>query len=81
MPFKEPALALRDIAEAIEAIKQFTRDMDVAAFRADAKTVAAVERKQQLISESAILHGDQANSLCPSPPTRTIRDTVNSLRR
>jgi uncharacterized protein with HEPN domain len=41
VPFKEPALALRDIVEAIDAINQFTSEMDTAAFRADAKTVAA----------------------------------------
>jgi uncharacterized protein with HEPN domain len=33
---------LRDIVEAIDAINQFTSGMDTAAFRVDAKTVAAV---------------------------------------
>lgn len=80
MPFKEPALALRDIAEAIDAIKQFTRDMDAAAFRADAKTVAAVERKLQVISEAAIRLGDQAEVLCPGLPWRDIRGIGNWLR-
>lgn len=80
MPFKEPALSLRDIAEAIDAIKQFTRDMDAAAFRADAKTVAAVERKLQVISEAAIRLGDQAEVLCPGLPWRDIRGIGNWLR-
>ena len=80
MPFKEPALALRDIAEAIDAIKQFTRDMDKAGFLADAKTVAAVERKLQVISEAAIRLGDQAEILCPGLPWRNIRGIGNWLR-
>ena len=37
VPFREPALSLRDIAEAIDAIKRFTQSMDAAAFREDAK--------------------------------------------
>ena len=80
MPFKEPALALRDIAEAIDAIKQFTHNMDMAAFRADAKTVAAVERKLQVISEAAIRLDDQAEALCPGLPWRDIRGIGNWLR-
>lgn len=80
MPFKEPAVALRDIAEAIDAIKQFTRDMDEAGFRADAKTLAAVERKLQVISEAAIRLGDQAEILCPGLPWRNIRGIGNWLR-
>ena len=80
MPFKEPALALRDIAEAIDAIKQFTRDMDEAGFRADAKTVAAVERKLQVISEAAIRLGDHAEILCPGLPWRNIRGIGNWLQ-
>lgn len=80
MPFKEPALALRDIVEAIAAIKQFTRDMDGEAFRSDPKTVAAVERKLQVISEAAIRLGDQAEILCPGLPWRNIRGIGNWLR-
>lgn len=44
---------MRDIADAIAAIKQFTLGFDAGTFRADAKTVAAVERKLQVISEAA----------------------------
>ncbi|HEX4167960.1 MAG TPA: HepT-like ribonuclease domain-containing protein [Bryobacteraceae bacterium] len=80
MPFKEPALALRDIAEAVVAIKQFTNGMDGAKFREDPKTVAAVERKLQVISEAAIRLGDQAEVLCPGLPWRNIRGIGNWLR-
>ena len=46
MPFREPALSLREIAEAIGATKEFTQGVDAAALGKDAKTVAAVERNQ-----------------------------------
>jgi uncharacterized protein with HEPN domain len=36
---------LRDIVDGIDAIELFTAVMDFEAFRADAKTIAAVERK------------------------------------
>jgi uncharacterized protein with HEPN domain len=54
--------------------------MDEAGFRADAKTVAAVERKLQVISEAAIRLGDQVEILCPGLPWRNIRGIGNSLR-
>lgn len=83
MPFREPALALHDIAEAIAAaIKQFTLDMNATTFRSDAKTVAAVECKLQVISEAAIRFGDQAEilCLCPGLPWRDIRGIGNWVR-
>jgi hypothetical protein len=73
VPFREPALSLRDIAEAIDAIKRFAQGMDAAAFREDAKTVVAVECKLQVISEAAIRLGEQADVLCPGLPWRNIR--------
>ena len=80
MPFREPSLSLRDIAEAISAIKRFTLDMDAAKFRADEKAIAAVERELQVISEAAIRLGDQAEVLCPGLPWRDIRGIGNWLR-
>jgi uncharacterized protein with HEPN domain len=80
LPFREPSFSLRDIADGIAAIQQFTQGMDVSAFRADAKTVAAVERKLQVISEAAIRLGDQAEVLCPGLPWRNIRGIGNWLR-
>ena len=80
MPFREPSLPLRDIADAIASIKQFTNGIDQATFRADLKTVAAIERKLQVISEAAIRLGDQAETLCPGLPWRNIRGIGNWLR-
>jgi uncharacterized protein with HEPN domain len=66
--------------EAIDMIERFTLDMDFEAFREDPKTVAAVERKLQLISEAATRLGDQAEALCPGLPWRNIRGIGNWLR-
>jgi uncharacterized protein with HEPN domain len=65
LPFSEASLSLTDILDAIIAIEQFTKDMDLDSFRQDPKTIAAVERKLQVISEAAVRLGEQAEALCP----------------
>ena len=45
MPSKEPNVSFQDILEGINRIGEFTSRMDLDAFLADPKTVAAVERK------------------------------------
>jgi uncharacterized protein with HEPN domain len=80
LPFREPELSLRDIADAIDMIVQFVRGMDLDAFREDPKTVAAVERKLLLVSEAAIRLGDDADRLCPGLPWHNIRGIGNWLR-
>jgi uncharacterized protein with HEPN domain len=80
LPFKDPSLPLRDIQEAIARIGDFTAGMDFEDFRQDPKTVAAVERKLQLISEAAIRLGEEAERLCPGLPWRNIRGLGNWLR-
>jgi len=57
LPFEDEDGALRDIADAIDMIERFTSDLDLEQFSEDPKTVAAVERKLQIISE-----GDPARS-------------------
>jgi len=80
LPFKEPSLSLRDIVEAIAAIRQFPLNMNAETFCSDTKTVAAVERKLRVISEAASRLGDQADVLCPGLPWRNIRGIGNWLR-
>jgi uncharacterized protein with HEPN domain len=80
LPFREPSLLLRDISDAITSIEEFTRGLDFEGFRTDPKTVSAVERKLQLISEAATRLGDQAETLCPGLPWRNIRGIGNWLR-
>jgi uncharacterized protein with HEPN domain len=66
LPFRGPSLSLRDIADAIAAIKQFIQGLDSGTFCADPKTVAAVEPKLQVISEAAARLGNEAEIL-PRP--------------
>lgn len=80
MPFREHSASLGDILESIERIERFTAGMDITAFSEDEKTISAVERELQKISEAAIRLGDDAEKLCPGPPWRDIRGIGNWLR-
>ena len=53
MPSKDPAQRLSDIAENIEAIRDFTAGLDFDTFRADRKTIYAVIRALEIISEAS----------------------------
>jgi uncharacterized protein with HEPN domain len=80
LPFKEPNASLRDILESIDKIERFTAGMDLIAFSEDEKTISAVERELQKISEAAIRLGNEAEALCPGLPWRDIRGIGNWLR-
>ena len=80
MPFKDFVRPLRDIADAVGLIEEFTAGMDFDAFREDPKTIAAVERKLLGISEAAIRLGKEADLVCPGPPWGEIRGIGNWLR-
>jgi uncharacterized protein with HEPN domain len=53
MSSKNPAQRLRDILENIEAILVFAGGMDYAAFAADRKSVYAVTRALEIVSEAS----------------------------
>jgi uncharacterized protein with HEPN domain len=53
MPSKNPAQRLTDVIDNIDAIQGFTADLEFAAFRADRKTVYAVVRALEIISEAS----------------------------
>jgi uncharacterized protein with HEPN domain len=72
--------ALQDILESIDLIEQFTSGMNLEAFRSDQRTMAAVERKLQIISEAAIRVGERPEEVCPGLPWRDIREIGNWLR-
>jgi uncharacterized protein with HEPN domain len=80
LPFRDADSSLRDIANAIDMIEQFTRGMDFNAFREDPKTIAAVERKLQIISEAATRLGSEAEERFPGLSWRNIRGIGNWLR-
>jgi len=52
MPSKNPAQRLRDILENIDLIGEFTRGLAYAGFVADTKTVYAVIRALEIVSEA-----------------------------
>jgi len=80
LPLNEPSLPLRDILESISKIEMFVFGFDFDAFATDEKTIAAVERKLQVITEAAIRLGDRAEALCPGIAWRNIRGMRNWLR-
>jgi len=53
MPSKNPAQRLRDIVDNIDAIEAFTTQLDFGTFLADRKTVYAVVRALEIISEAS----------------------------
>jgi uncharacterized protein with HEPN domain len=53
MPSKNPAQRLSDIVDNIDSIQAFTAGLDFPAFRADQKTVYAVVRALEIISEAS----------------------------
>jgi uncharacterized protein with HEPN domain len=53
MPSKNPAQRLADIIDNVDAIQAFTAELDFPAFRADRKTVYAVVRALEIISEAS----------------------------
>jgi uncharacterized protein with HEPN domain len=80
LSFREPELLLRDISGAIGLIEEFTAGMDFDAFQQDAKTVAAVERELQVLSEAATRLGGEAEARYPGLPRRDMRGMGNWLR-
>jgi uncharacterized protein with HEPN domain len=53
MPSKNPAQRLRDIIDNIDAIAAFTAQFDFPSFRMDRKTVYAVVRALEIVSEAS----------------------------
>lgn len=80
MPFKDTLAPFRDILVSIEKIERFVAGMDLVAFSEDEKTVSAVERELQKVSEAAVRLGQEAEQLCPGPPWADIRGIGNWLR-
>lgn len=53
MPSRNPAQRLREIVENIDVVQAFTVGMDFAGFAADRRTVYAVTRALEIISEAS----------------------------
>ena len=80
MSFRGPDQWLKDIVQFTERLEAHTAGMDIEAFRSDVKTIDAVERNLQKISEAAIRLGPAAETLCPGPDWADIRGLGNWLR-
>ncbi len=53
MPSKNPAQRLRDLVDNVDAIEGFTAEMDFETFASDRKTVYAVVRALEIVSEAS----------------------------
>lgn len=81
MPTDREALRLQDIIENIDKIDGYVAGMDFDAFTADAKTVDAVERCLQRITEAVIKIGpERMADISPRTPVDVVRGLGNALR-
>ena len=77
---RDARVLLTDIDQAGADIQLFTDGMDSAAYTADARTQAAVERKFEIIGEAVNrLHADQPELANRIPEMRRIIDFRNYL--
>ena len=70
---------IRDILEAIGEIQTFTHEMDFGGFRADAKTLKAVELDLIVIGEAANQVPDHVQEQNPQIPWTLMRAMRNRL--
>jgi uncharacterized protein with HEPN domain len=80
LPSERPAQRLADIVENADAVQTYVAGMDLAGFERDRKTIDAVERCLERISEAAAKLGDVAAALAPDQPWQRIRALGNRLR-
>lgn len=81
MSSEREALRLQDIVENIDRIAEYLDGIDSEDFGADRKTVDAVERCLQRITEAVIKIGeDRMQDIAPSMPVHAIRGLGNVLR-
>jgi uncharacterized protein with HEPN domain len=80
MSSKNPAQRLRDIAENIEAIREFTSGMDVGVFLASRTTIYAVTRALEIISEASRRLPDEFKTRYPDLDWTAIAAVGNLYR-
>jgi uncharacterized protein with HEPN domain len=74
-------LRLQDIVDNIDRIASYVGNMDYAAFAVDPKTIDAVERCLQRITEAVIKIGpERMGEIAPSLPVSAVRGLGNLLR-
>ena len=80
MPSSDPVRRFRDIVENCDRIASYLEGYDVARFCADPRTVDAVERCLQRITEAAIKLHPRAAELLPEQDWDAMRGFGNVLR-
>lgn len=80
MPSKNPAQRLADILENSKAIEEFTSGMTFEAFQADRKTVYAVSRALEIISEASRRLPDELKDRHPEIDWRGLAGLGNVYR-
>jgi uncharacterized protein with HEPN domain len=80
MPSKNPAQRLQDILENISAIRDFTSGMDVEIFMSSRKTIYAVTRALEIISEASRRLPDDFKSRHPALDWPAIAAAGNVYR-
>ena len=81
MSTEREALRLQDIVDNVDRIASHVTGMDFATFAADAKTIDAVERCLQRLTEAAIKIGpERMSQISPRTPAEAVRGLGNLLR-
>lgn len=81
MSFDREALRLRDICDNVEAIESYLSGLSVDRFAGDCRTVDAVERRLQRITQAVVTIGDDRMPvIAPDVPTDAVR-TLGKLHR
>ena len=80
MPSSQPTARLNDVIANCDRILQHVTGHTLETYVADSKTVDAVERCLQRISEAAVKLGDSLDARYPDAPWREARGIGNILR-
>jgi uncharacterized protein with HEPN domain len=80
MPSSEPTRRFRDILENVDRIESYLEGYDLVRFAQDPRTIDAVERCMQRITEAAIKLQPRAAELLPEQDWDAMRGFGNMLR-
>ena len=80
MPSSDPVRRFQDIVENIDRIESYLEGYDLARFGQDPRTIDAVERCMQRITEAAIKLRPRAAELLPGQDWDAMRSFGNVLR-
>ncbi len=79
MSKRDQGLYIEDILDSVEAIKEFTKDLDFENFRNDRKTYSATIREYTIIGEAISTLIDVLEEKVPTYPWRMVKDFRNFI--